>query len=61
MTEGGFGAIRAIDYTVVYVREMAVMRAFYEGVLGFALNRALSDDWLEYRIGANTLALPARV
>ena len=52
-----FKAIRAIDYTVVFVRDMAAMRHFYEDVLGFALSRELSPDWIEYRIGGNTLAL----
>lgn len=52
-----FRAIQAIDYTVVFVRDMAAMRRFYEEVLGFRLSRALSANWLEYRIGANTLAL----
>ena len=54
---GGFAAIRAIDYSVIFVRDMEAMRRFYEDVLGFALARELSPDWLEYRIGANTLAL----
>ncbi len=52
-----FKAIRAIDYTVVFVRDMAAMRRFYEDVLGFPLLRELSPDWIEYRIGGNTLAL----
>ena len=52
-----FRAIRAIDYTIIFARDMAAMRGFYEGVLGFALLRELSPDWLEYRIGDNTLAL----
>lgn len=52
-----FKAIRAIDYTVVFVRDMAAMRRFYEDVLGFALLRERSLDWIEYQIGANTLAL----
>src|SRR3954471_22545315 len=52
-----FQAIRAIDYTVIFARDMAAMRRFYEGVLGFALLRELSADWIEYRIGGNTLAL----
>jgi catechol 2,3-dioxygenase-like lactoylglutathione lyase family enzyme len=52
-----FRAIRAIDYTVIFVRDMAAMRRFYEDVLGFALARELSPNWLEYRIGPNTLAL----
>jgi catechol 2,3-dioxygenase-like lactoylglutathione lyase family enzyme len=52
-----FQAIRAIDYTVVFVRDMAAMRRFYEGVLGFPLLRELSPGWIEYRVGDNTLAL----
>src|SRR4051812_7755853 len=52
-----FRSIRAIDYTVIFAREMAAMRGFYQGVLGFALLRELSPDWIEYRIGDNTLAL----
>jgi catechol 2,3-dioxygenase-like lactoylglutathione lyase family enzyme len=52
-----FRAIRAVDYTVIFVRDMAAMRHFYEGILGFPLLRALSSDWIEYRVGDNTLAL----
>ena len=52
-----FQAIRAIDYTVIFVRDMAAMRRFYEGVLGFPLLRELSPGWIEYRLGENTLAL----
>ena len=47
----------AIDYTVIFVRDMAAMRRFYEGVLGFPLLRELSPGWIEYRLGENTLAL----
>ncbi len=50
-------AIRAIDYTVIFVRDMAAMRRFYQDILGFALSRELSPGWIEYRVGANTLAL----
>jgi len=52
-----FGAIRAIDYTVIFVRDMAAMRHFYEDVLVFPLLRELSPNWIEYGIGSNTLAL----
>jgi catechol 2,3-dioxygenase-like lactoylglutathione lyase family enzyme len=52
-----FQAIRAIDYTVIFVRDMAAMRGFYEDVLGFPLLRELSPGWIEYRVGDNTLAL----
>ena len=52
-----FQAIRAIDYTVIFARDMAAMRRFYEDVLGFPLLRELSPGWIEYRVGGNTLAL----
>jgi catechol 2,3-dioxygenase-like lactoylglutathione lyase family enzyme len=52
-----FQAIREIDYTVVFVRDMAAMRRFYEDVLALPPVRELSPGWIEYRIGANTLAL----
>ncbi|SFO70542.1 Predicted dioxygenase of extradiol dioxygenase family [Bradyrhizobium sp. Ghvi] len=56
-TGSPFSAIRAIDYTVVFVRDMGSMRRFYEDVLAFPLLRELSPNWIEYGIGSNTLAL----
>ena len=56
-TRSPFHAIRAIDYTVIFVRDMAVMRRFYEDVLAFPLLRELSPNWIEYGLGSNTLAL----
>ena len=55
--DSAFQAIRAIDYTVTFVRDMAAMRRFYEDVLAFPLIRELSPGWIEYRVGGNTLAL----
>lgn len=52
-----FHAIGAIDYTVIFVRDMAAMRRFYEDVLAFPLLRELSPNWIEYGLGSNTLAL----
>jgi catechol 2,3-dioxygenase-like lactoylglutathione lyase family enzyme len=52
-----FRAIRAIDYTVVFARDMDAMRRFYEDILGFRLFRELSPGWIEYRVGENTLVL----
>ena len=49
-----FQSIGAIDYTIVFVREMATMRRFYEDILGFSLLRELSPRWIEYRVGGNT-------
>ena len=52
-----FQSIRAIDYTVILVRDTEAMRQFYEGVLGFLFVRELSENWREYRVGSNTLVL----
>ncbi|NYG46042.1 hypothetical protein GGD67_003503 [Bradyrhizobium sp. IAR9] len=52
-----FNAIRGIDYTVIFVRDMAAMRRFYEDVLVFPLLREPSPNWIEYGLGGNTLAL----
>jgi catechol 2,3-dioxygenase-like lactoylglutathione lyase family enzyme len=50
-------AIRQIDYTVLHARDMAAMRRFYGAMLGFPLQRELSPNWIEYRVGSTTLAL----
>lgn len=49
--------IRQIDYTVIYARDLPAMRHFYETVMEFPLSRVLSERWIEYRVGATTLAL----
>jgi lactoylglutathione lyase len=36
---------------------MDAMRHFYETVMEFPLLRALTDRWIEYRVGSTTLAL----
>jgi catechol 2,3-dioxygenase-like lactoylglutathione lyase family enzyme len=56
----GLAAIQALDYTVVRVRDMEAMRAFYGRILRFPLVRELSPNWVEYRIGPNILALTGR-
>ncbi|WP_257166993.1 VOC family protein [Bradyrhizobium sp. SRS-191] len=55
--KSAFNAIRAIDYTIILVRDWPAMRNFYEIVLGFPITRELSQAWIEYQIGPNTLAL----
>jgi catechol 2,3-dioxygenase-like lactoylglutathione lyase family enzyme len=55
----GLSGIQALDYTVVRVRDMEAMRAFYGRTLRFQFVRELSPNWVEYRIGPNTLALAA--
>lgn len=52
-----FSQIRQVDYTVIFARDLPAMRHFYETVMEFPLLRVLSDRWIEYRVGANTLAL----
>lgn len=56
-TTSAFLAIRAVDYTVILTRDWQAMRGFYEEVLGFRLLRELSQGWVEYQIGPNTLVL----
>ena len=52
--------IRSIDYTVIFVRQMAAMREFYGATLGFPLHKELGPKWVEYRVGSNLLALTDR-
>jgi lactoylglutathione lyase len=52
--------IRSIDYTVIFVRQMAAMREFYEKTLGLPLHKELGSKWIEFRVGSNTLALTER-
>jgi catechol 2,3-dioxygenase-like lactoylglutathione lyase family enzyme len=52
--------IRSIDYTVIFARQMTVMREFYGTTLGFPLHRELSSQWVEFRVGSNLLALTER-
>jgi catechol 2,3-dioxygenase-like lactoylglutathione lyase family enzyme len=56
----GLAAIQALDYTVVRVRDMEAMRAFYGRTLRLPFVRELSPNWVEYRIGPNILALANR-
>jgi len=53
-------AIRQIDYTVIFARDMARMRHFYGTVLGFPVLHELGPRWIAYRVGATTLALTER-
>ena len=52
--------IRNIDYTVIFARQKTAMREFYGTTLGFPLHKELGPQWVEYRIGANILALTER-
>ena len=59
-SNSAFQAIRAIDYTVIFVRDMVAMRRFYEDVLGFPMLRELSPGWVEYRVGTHAGSGPAK-
>jgi lactoylglutathione lyase len=50
-------AVRNLDYTILFARDLAAMRKFYGETLGFDHNRELGNFWTEYRIGCNILAL----
>ena len=39
-----FRAIKAIDYTVIFARDMAAMRRFYEDILGMPMVSALKEN-----------------
>ena len=53
-------SIRSLDYTVIFARDMPAMREFYGKTLGFPLHKQLGSKWVEFRIGANLLALTER-
>lgn len=53
-------AIRQLDYTVIFARDLTAMRHFYEKIMRFPVDRTLGEWWIEYRIGSNVLALTQR-
>jgi lactoylglutathione lyase len=50
-------AIRGLDYTILMARNMLAMRSFYENTMRFEHYFSLGEDWHEYRVGRNILAL----
>ena len=52
--------IRNLDYTVIFARQMSLMREFYGKTLGFALHKEMGSQWVEFRVGSNILALTER-
>lgn len=53
-------AIRQLDYTVVFARDLPAMRRFYEEVMRFPIHNELGPSWIAYRVGSNILALTER-
>src|SRR5207244_628028 len=56
-SSSAFRAIRAIDYTVIFVRDMTAMRRLYEDIRGFLSRRAHSPRLIGYREDDNSLAM----
>ena len=51
-------AIRALDYTVIFTRDLDAMRRFYTEVMQFDVYFELGGgSWVELRVGGNILAL----
>lgn len=51
-------AIRALDYTILFARDLPAMRRFYAEVMRFEQHFATAGgEWYEFRVGANILAL----
>lgn len=53
-------SIRAIDYTVIFARDMKPMIGFYKEVMGFPLRRELGPQWVEFTVGSQIMALTER-
>jgi lactoylglutathione lyase len=56
-TASPLARIRALDYVIVFARDMAAMRRFYEEVMRFPRGREIGDTWFEFRVGSSILAL----
>ena len=50
-------AIRSLDYTILFARDLPAMRKFYAEVMHFDVYHELAGNWIEFRVGANILAL----
>lgn len=57
-TDHPLRAIRALDYTVIFARDLAAMRRFYTEVMQFEVYFELGGGkWVELRVGSSILAL----
>jgi len=53
--------IRNMDYVVLLCKNIAVMRDFYQNVLGFNIDlEECEEDWVQFRVGSNLLCLRPR-
>jgi predicted enzyme related to lactoylglutathione lyase len=48
---------QTVAFVIYPVNDVKRARAFYEGTLGFAVTANWNDQWIEYDIGAGTLAI----
>ena len=51
--------IRNLDYVILLCQDLARMKAFYHGLLGFPIYRNW-ENWIEMRVGAVLLTLRPR-
>ena len=56
-TVSALNQIRALDYTILYTRDMTAMRKFYEEIMQFEFRQAAGDGWVEFKVGSNILVL----
>ena len=52
-------SIRHLDYVVIFCEDLACMKAFYNGVMGFPIHLA-TKSWIEMRVGSMLLTLSKR-
>jgi catechol 2,3-dioxygenase-like lactoylglutathione lyase family enzyme len=50
-------AIRALDYTILFARDLPAMRKFYAEVMRFEVYFEIAGNWIEFRVGGTLLAL----
>ena len=51
------GLFKDVAFVMYPVKDVKTARAFYEGTLGLAVTANWQDQWIEYDIGAGTLAI----
>jgi len=49
--------IESLAFITYPVKDIAVARRFYEGILGLKLARSYHEDWFEYDLGDTTFAI----
>lgn len=52
-------SIRNLDYVVLICHDLAAMKEFYHGVMGFPIHLETAS-WIELRVGASLLTISSR-